>query len=373
MTSTIYDREPLLGHHRSAAAPLGRLQGSTDTPAELAWRRARWSGYLRCVPHPQAPLATRLAALLYRQAVEGGRLPAPPGSLYPAGFRHQVVGHTGLPPDGIGVDPRRLGPLRSLLESGPADDDAQVALVTLLNVLTLYPLALRVADRIGHAGSPALRYEAARAGYGSENDDHHAVQPFELLARQEPTPLPVRLSALTQIVTHYCRHDQDLDDCTGWARLARVLAARTPAGDFGLRLALNRLHRGLALYAWRRRDTATTAEELEAALRAARELTADARDEAERVLAAQDERLVLEAALKAFTESRGRFEVFDARAAAERIGVLDPCDPYAQLAAGDAFWVLGASDDAVQRYAAAARMGTYPGSIAAFRAGSRCA
>ena len=382
MSSVVHDREPLTDYPRSAQVPLNLVQPSAGNAGQLRLRRERWSAYLTLCSHPEAPLTTRYAPLLAELVLAdgGGRLPAVPGSLYPVGFRRQVLDHTARPADAAWSDLRApeeaagspLPRLRAVLAAPEqASPQRLVCLAQLLNVLTLYPVTVRaLAPAAGRIGDPELLYEVARAAYSLQVDSELAVRPFQLLARHPDAASPVRLSAITRLVAHYCRRDKDLDRCAEWADLARgAVAELGQHDDFAVRLAISRLHRGLALYAWRRRDAAEMTAMMGATHGIAVRLVASADDPARYLAAAQDERLGLEAALKAFVGSRGRATVLDPAAAAERIVALDPGDPYSRLIAGDAFWLLGQDERALECFQAAAAMGTLPGTLAAHRAG----
>lgn len=378
-TPTVADsREPLGSYPRSPGSRLGTVELTEAGRERVEWRRARWSAYLRCRPHPQAPLATRLAPILARFLDEGAgdRLPAVPGSLYPGGFRSQVLGHTAWPADAVGLDLDAtrgdpLGGLRALLRPDSGGSPAVLAVAaSLLNVLSLYPVTVRtLAARAADLGDPALLYEVARAAYNLESDSDKAIRPFQIIAADVHAPRAIRISAVTRLIAHYCRRDRDLTACATWADTARELVAGVPDGFEG-RLSASRVYRALALYAMRRRDVADMSVLMRETLDLAAELVPSARTTAERTTAALNERLVLEASLKAFVGSRGRTVVCDPLFAVERAAELDPCDPYTRLISGDALWLLGRDEQALECFEAAGAMGTLPGALAAHRAGT---
>lgn len=384
MSAIVERREPLADYPRSPDAPLGTIQISDSNRQEVERARSLWSTYLRCDAQPPAALSTQYAPLLLDLVLSGSGdgLPVVPGSHYPAGFRRQVLGHTAFPADAIGQELSAedestlpyLSQLRAMLEPDSAVAPATlVSLAQLLNVLSLYRVAARsLARRAGALGDPLLVYEVARSVYWLEADPDRAVRPFQVLARASDYPLPVRLSAFARLIAHYCRRDRDLTACAEWAEAARraIDAARTDE-RFDVRMGISRIYRALALYAMRRRDTAEVREMMTATLAIARELVAGARTRAEYVAAAQDERLGVEAGLKAFIGSGGRAMVIDLDplAAVDRILALDPGDPYTQLYTGDALWLLGQDERAVERFQAGGSLGTFPGALAAHRAG----
>lgn len=380
MSVLVEDREPLSDHQRSSRAALGTVEVSHANAEEVQWRRDRWSAYLSCRPHAEAPLSTRMAPVLLDLVLadNGERLPAAPGSLYPAGFRHQVLGHTGWPATAMWFDPsardaatsRRLAVLRTALD--PASSVATSTLVSaaaLLNVSTMYRVTVgALAERSSRLGNPALLYEVARAAYSLEADPARAVRPFELLAESADARPAVRLSAVTRLIAHYCRRDRSVEKCGVWADVALRMIDEHRSETFEIQIAISRIYRALALFALRRRDAAGVAEMIRATQAIASELVAGAFGEAEYLAAAMDERLVLEAALKAFVGSRGRSTVIDPAAAVDRILTLDPCDPYTQLIAGDALWLLGQDERAAERFGIGGSMGSLPGVLCAHRA-----
>jgi hypothetical protein len=92
-----------------------------------------------------------------------------------------------------------------------------------------------------------------------------------------------------------------------------------------------------------------------------------ARERLRRLELAQNERLILEAALKAYVATAGRVDPLDATTSADRLGTIDPWDPYTQLTIGDARWMLEDDERALESYAVAVRMGTLAGALAAHR------
>jgi hypothetical protein len=159
--------------------------------------------------------------------------------------------------------------------------------------------------------------------------------------------------------------------CAEVAEGVRRLIDGAPTDTFAIRMGISRNYRALALYATRRRDASDLAATMAATLELARDLTATARTPAERIAAAQNERLSLEASLKAFINSKGARMVIDIEpeAAVDRLLELDPWDPYTQLYTGDTLWLLGQDERAVECFQTGGLLGTYPGTLGAQRAG----
>ncbi|MFC5090287.1 hypothetical protein [Amycolatopsis plumensis] len=383
MTSTAARRPALTDYPRSDDTALATLELSDHNRTMVMRRRELWSTYLRGHGNPDAAVATRFIPLLLELILtrSGEGLPFVPGSYYPPGFRQHVLGHTAFPDDAI--DHRLsakdesglpfLAELRAMLE--PGSDVSATTLTSLaqvLNVLGLFSVSAKaLGKRAAESGDPVLTYEVARSYYGLVTDSDKAAQPFHTLAADTGIPPGTRLSAYGRLIAHYCRRQRDLDECAEVAADAQALIDSVAADTFDLRLYVSRTYRALALYAVRRRDMADIADKMQLAIDLARGLSAAASTPAEKVAAAQNERLSLEASLKAFINSKGRAMVIDMEpdAAAGRLLELDPGDPYTQLYAGDTLWMTGHDERALECFTTGGALGTFPGALAAARAG----
>jgi len=383
MTSTVERRPPLTDYPRLETTALATMELSDDNRAMVLRRRELWSTYLRGHGRPDAAVATRFIPLLIESILDGSgeQLPVVPGSHYPPGFRQHVLGHTAFPEDAI--DHRLsakdesglpfLAELRAmLLPDSEVPVPTLISLAELLNVLGLFSFSAKaLGKRAVDSGDPVLAYEVARSFYGLVTDPDKAVQPFHGLAADTGNPVGVRLSAYGRLIAHYCRRDRDLGHCAEVATDVQALIDSVAVEDFDLRLYVSRVYRALALYAVRRRDMADIAAKMQVTIDLARGLSADASTPAERVASAQNERLSLEASLKAFISSKGRAMVINTEpdAAVDRLLELDPGDPYTQLYAGDTLWMLGQDERALECFKAGGALGTFPGALAAARAG----
>lgn len=383
MTSTVERRPALPDYPRPESLALGNIELSEANRALVLRRRELWSTYLRCTRQPEAAVATQYAPLLLDMICTGSaeELPVVPGSHYPHGFRRHILGHTAFPDDAIGdrLSARDesalpfLAELRDMLRPDSNLPSATLrSLAQLLNVLGLVQVAVRsLGRRALDSGDPLLIYEVARSYYGLETDRDKAIKPFHALAEDTGNPLRLRLSAHARLIAHYCRRDRDLDACAAVARDAQALIDRASTETFPVGMGISRNYRALALYAVRRRDIADVARKMQATIDIARELSVAASTPAERVAAAQNERLSLEASLKAFISSKGRAMVIDMEpeAAVDRLLELDPWDPYTRLYTGDTLWMIGHDDRALECFLAGATLGALPGALAAARAG----
>jgi tetratricopeptide (TPR) repeat protein len=383
MTSTVERRPALADYPRSETVALGTIELSDTNRAMVLRRRELWSPYLRCAHQGEAAVATQYAPLLLDMilARSGEELPVVPGSHYPHGFRHHVLGHTAFPKDAIGLrlsaeDESGLPFLPELRAMLRPDSDLSVStlrsLAQLLNVLGLQAVSAKaLGKRALDSRDPLLVYEVARSFYVLEPDPDKAVKPFHTLAADINNPLRLRLSAHARLIAHYCRRDRDLGACAEVAESAKALVDSAPTETFEVRMGISRNYRALALYAVRRRNMADIAANMQATIDFARGLSAEASTPTEKVAAAQNERLSLEASLKAFINSKGRAMVIDMEPdeAVDRLLELDQWDPYTRLYSGDTLWMIGQDERALECFKTGATLGTYPGALAAARAG----
>jgi len=368
---------------RSPEQPLASVKHTDRNAAELEVRRARWAPYLTTAQATEAPLATRFVPrLLANLSAEATPTRAWPATLYPAGYRRQVLAHTAWPDDAIRFDVDgstdggspardRIATLRA--SASELDAARSVALASLFNVMSLYRSTIEVFGRRSGRGerpsNPHLLYELARAAYQLKPGAEQPIRAFTALATDASVSSALRLNASSRLIAHFARRQIDLEQCGEWTRhgldLAREVARRETG--FDETLGFSRVHRAAALYAMRCRDVDELVERMRETAETSARAAQLARDETDRLAAAQDERLVLEATLKAFVGSRGTCAPLPAHAAAARLFELDPVDPYSRLVGGDALWMLGRADEAIESYGIAASMGTFPGALAAHR------
>jgi len=366
---------------RADSAPLARPSLSAETSAVIADRRMRWAPYLAGAAHREAPLATRFLPILAGDcAIDDGEI-AWPATLYPAGFRNQVLTHCAIEPatswveearrpDGV-VHRMRCG--RGLLaESDDWSGERRLRLALTLNVLSLYRATVELLGRYGRSfdRDPHLTYEVVRAAY-QIGGMKRAVQALGALSSTRCPSLPIRLNAASRLIAHYARSGDDLQECGRWVeRATAILPGHGTIGeaDFATGMAASRVYRAIALYASRRREAAWVIETLHAAEAANDRLEPLVDNELRRLDLQQNERLILEAALKAYTASAGRVDPLGALVSAARLTALDAWDPYTRLTLGDAYWILEEDGRALESYDIAIRMGTIVGAHAAHRA-----
>jgi hypothetical protein len=374
-TSQTATRGAIAPYPRDDSRPLAVLTPDAD-PAGIAERRRVWAPYLTGAAQAEAPLATQFVPLLIDADSDDEPDVAWPATLYPAGFRNQVLGHCAIEPatSWVAEGRRPGGVVHRVCRHLPADigDSAardRLGLALTFNTLSLYRATVQVLGRYARSvqTEPHLTYEVARAAYqiGSTGP---ALQAFAALAGAGCPSLPIRLNAASRLVAHHARSGRDLEACGHWVEVSTTIPTGEAADtDFATGLAVSRVHRAAALHAARRRDAAAVTATLQAADAADRAAEPLAHGPLHRLALRQNRRLLLEAALKAYVASGGRVDALGAQRSADRLANLDPWDPYTRLTVGDARWVLGDDAGALASYELAARMGTLVGAHAAHR------
>lgn len=371
-------------YDRDAHVPLRRVRAHDASAGLLPERRALWSAYLGAAGTTSEPAARRDVPLAtaWIPVVSGAGRPRSddaaddvpgylPGSFYPAGFRDQVLAGCGTD-DPVLTDPgndvgswldSRLGTVDELTDA----DLVRCALT--LNLLSQYGRTVRVfAPVLGRREIPRLFREVARAHYAVGTSGERRAAPYIAIADSPQWDVLSRVGATVRLIAHYSRNAQDVELAARWARTGQDLYERADDGSFTWRLYGSHLQRALALHHWRRRDGAAMAAALGAAASEAVALQDATSDPASRLAATHAERLVREAELKAFTGRPTEDTAEAAREVADRLGVIDPADPYSRLICGDTYWIVGADEAALDCYAIASRAGTLLGAQAAIKA-----
>ena len=379
MTDTM--RRPLVPYPRDAARPL-RTAGPGDRFAsEIEGRRTVWSAYLGdfSAESDSVPLATRWLPLV--EEVAAGRVPQQrlfPGSFYPAGFRAQVLAGCGLTHDpaldrqeAYGAAPMadRVHDVLGRMKDAATDDLVLTALT--LNLLSQYRT---VVDRLGPEArerkDPVLYSEVLRASYSASRSSEAAARPFTKIAGHEGWDPLHRLGAVIRLIAHYSRSTKDPGARRHWVGLGTRILEECAEDTFHWGLYRSHLERAIALHAWLEGDPEGAFASLDSSRRIAVDLQGST-DPARYTAALHAERLVLEAALKAFLHKPVPHGAADAEETAERITRIDPADPYSNLAAGDTFWIIGREEDALACFTRATAAGTLAGAFAAHRAASQ--
>jgi len=373
-------RTAIAPYPRASSQPLSTLRLGPDTRTVVEERRRRWAPYLTGVRSRQAPLATRFIPILAGNGVIDDAEISWPATLYPAGFRHQVLNHCAIEPAASYIEEAqhtdsvvyRICHGRDLLaEAAGWSSQRRLRLALTFNSLSLYRATVEVLGRYGRSSKcdVHLTYEVARAAY-QVGGMSRALQVFSALCSSSCPSLAIRLNAVSRLIAHYARSGDDLDACGRWVEVATAILPgpdTMESTDFAIRLAISRVHRAIALYASRRRETAWVTETLLAADAVNRKTERLVDSELRYLELQQNERLILEAALKAYVFSGGRVDPLGASVSADRLADIDPWDPYTRLSIGDARWILRDDQRALESYDVAIRMGTLVGAYAAHR------
>jgi len=320
-----------------------------------AIRLARWRPFLNGGRDDQAPLAVR-GVPTASDAIRARR-PSVfwPATIFPQGFRRQVLAHCGLD-----VDPAS--------DASQANPSVRALHASVLNVQGRYRTTIRLYGQHSSPGTQ-LHYEVARAVYQLDPGNPQAVRVFMNLASLGPTRPWEALNGHSRMIAHVVRQTKDLEACQVWIRDALDTARRALHIDdsFGSVLGGSRVHRAAALWAARSLDLEATAEHLQVAEALNQRLTHLGDGELAHIVQLQDERLIYEASSKAFVATgqclTGRAQDDVVR----RLLEIDPCDPYIRLICGDATWAMELDDEAIEHYEQAAALGTLVGANAASR------
>ncbi|MDA2810916.1 hypothetical protein O4J56_09740 [Nocardiopsis sp. RSe5-2] len=378
MTRTLHaPRGPLPRYERDPATPLRAVRAGDRFAGDAKHRRAVWAYYLGDLsPSPQTvPMATRWLAVVEDMAA--GVTPVQrlvPGSFYPAGFREQVAAGCGLAdaPSAAadGGDGDAPGGLTGALDrASEAATDELVLAATSLNLQSRYRTVVRRLGATARERRDRLLYiEVLRAAYSASRSSEEAAAHFAKVADSGAWPPLFRLGAAVRLIAHYSRSTKDAESRTRWVDFGERVLRESGEDTFEWNLYRSHLDRAVALHDWMRGERDAAHDRLDTARRIAAELQAVAATPAWHLAALHAERLVLEAALKAFLYGRTVERAAEAEETADRIAAIDPADPYANLVAGDTFWALGDDGRAVRCFTRAAAAGTLAGAYAAHRA-----
>ena len=192
-----YDRDPSTQLASIDASVAGEL---------LVRRRERWSRHIDGSPCETGPLSGRFVEpLLARSSAHNeGQTGVEllwPGSLFPQGFRAQILAHCG-----IAVDPGEELIVRALDRSSmpslaERSSEQLLALARLMNLWGLFGLCVRRLGPICRAVRyDLLTYEVARAAYVTTAEPVTAIRPFLALASGDQTDRTLRLAAIARII-----------------------------------------------------------------------------------------------------------------------------------------------------------------------------
>jgi tetratricopeptide (TPR) repeat protein len=291
------------------------------------------------------------------------------------GLRRQVVLHAGLPhfdcsrPRDLSVAYRtpRWQNLADLADSyGELDDNTRCLLIFHLAQLSLTEHAFALAGVVEPTGDPdrdRYAYEVARVPTRHPDRRRWALRIFQQLAVSASDPL-LALAACFQGIGHAMRDVGDNALAREFERRGKSLT-RLPDDWYGYLIG-SRFHRAIALLRYMEGRADLMRRELAYAVSLSRQLSDEATSHADRLVAAESTRYMLELQIRAACGGIAADEVRDLCA---RLASLDPNCVEARLLIGDALAEIGDLSEAAGAYESAGDLGTGSGAIGWFRAG----
>lgn len=353
MTSVpLHTQRPRLTNHRRLSRSLRTL--SLDHPT-IAKRRDIWGPLVDGRASEHAPLAVQGVPAAQRAVDANRAITFWPATIFPHGFRQQVLAHCGYE-----TDP---APEVSLVGAAVRAHHASI-----LNLQGRYWHTVEIYGQ--HSQNRAqLHYEVARSVYQVDPGNHRAVKVFADLSSRGPSEPWLSLNGYARMIAHLVRQTGELDVCESWKCNGLDTAERSlmANGGYGAILGASRVHRAVALWAARNRDLDLTSKHLRASEALNAKLTTTSVCELDRIMQLQDERLIYEASSKAYVTTGQCLTNRPQDEVVRRLVEIDPCDPYIRLICGEAMWVMERDDEAIEHFEEASLLGTLVGAHAASR------
>ena len=294
-----------------------------------------------------------------------------------AGVRHQVVRHAGLDEYDCRVPgdlPERLrtpewnGLVEAIDEFADLGIRARTLVICQLTQLSYYGVALRLAGPVSPNGDPLhdrYVYEVGRVHARSPGGAPRALALFESLAMSSKDR-QVALGACFQGIGHAIRSGGDLGLARRLEYAGRGLAG-LPDG-WHTSLVRSRFHRALAVLRLTEGDREGTQLELGFALEFHEELLSGLSDDADRMVADENRRFLLEVLIDAATREPDTGRASEVRLLCDELIGIDPNCVQARLLVGDSLLAIGDYQDAARWYSRAGELGTGSGAVGWFRA-----
>jgi hypothetical protein len=295
------------------------------------------------------------------------------------GLRHQLVRHAGLQAYDC-ADPTRLpehlrtpqwSRLVRVLEGFAGLDDGTRALAIFqLAQLSYCRFASDLAGPVRPDGTrdrDRYAYEVARVTARVPGRAPLALHVFEAVATVTKDPR-LALAACAQGIGHSIRSDAGADRAAAFEQLAAVVFARGMDDDWHTHLVRSRYHRAVALLRLAQRRPEQMRQEIDGALRHGDVLYAAKPKGADRIVADENRRIIIESQIKAAARARGDESNALVRHYCDLLYGLDPTCVEARLVVGDGFAAVGNWREAGRWYAHAGELGTGAGAVGWFRA-----
>lgn len=297
-----------------------------------------------------------------------------------AGLRHQVIRHAGLheydakEPTDL-AEHLRTPQWNRLIDAIRRFDELEYAVRSLvvfqLVQLSYCEFVFKLAGLVAANGNPAhdwYAYEVARAHarYLYKGD---ALRIFEQIVSEANDPL-LALASCAQGIGHAIRNHNDMSLASTFERTGEVRAPEVPDTWHGW-LVRSRYHRAVALLRLMKRQPDEMRQELGLAQQFSDQLFASLdgdRDEWDRCVALENQRILTESRIKAVSRARGRESAKEIRALCAELDRLDPYCIEARLVVADGYLAAGDYSEAATCYVRAGELGTVSGAVGWFRA-----
>lgn len=296
------------------------------------------------------------------------------------GLRRQVLRHAGL--DQYACDnPAGLAPhlrtpqwnrLVELIEQFPQLDDATRSLVVFqLAQLSFCGYAAELAGPVAPDGDPIhdrYVYETARIAARVPGRTGWSLETFDALAKTAESPR-LALAACSQGIGHSIRSGSGVENAARFEEHGARITADGLDEEPYTHLVRSRYHRALALLRLAQRRPEQMRSEVELAVHFSDLLYAGDPTGADRLVADENLRIILESQIKAAARARGDESAAQLRTFSNALYEMDPTCVEALLIVADGYATAGDLAEAAEWYARAGSLGTGAGAIGWFRAG----
>jgi hypothetical protein len=373
---------PLIQRRYTRADSRGSYPRLTGMP-DLEHNRLAmfWRPIIDMTHSELAPLRLRMV----RQISEWLAQPAPrPTSWFAIigipELRRQVLRHAGLDqydctsPAGLAQELRtpQWDRLVELVEQFAELDDATRSLVVFqLAQLSFCGFAAELAGPVvvdGDPGHDRYVYEVARIAARVPGRTSWSLETFDALAKSAESPR-LALAACSQGIGHSIRSGAGVEGAARFEQHGERITADGFDEDLHTHLVRSRYHRAVALLRLAQRRPEEMRAEVELAVRFSDLLYADGPTGADRLVADENLRIILESQIKAAARARGDESNAELRKFSNALYEMDPTCVEALLIVGDGYATAGDFGEAAAWYTRAGRLGTGAGAIGWFRAG----
>lgn len=295
-------------------------------------------------------------------------------------LRRQVLRHAGLDqydctsPAGLAQELRtpQWNRLAELIEQFADLDDATRSLVVFqLAQLSFCQYATELAGPVvvdGEPGHDRYVYEVARIAARVPGRTSWSLKTFAALAKSAESPR-LALAACSQGIGHSIRSGAGAERAAGFEQHGQRISDDGLDEDPHTHLVRSRYHRAVALLRLAQRRPGEMRAEVDLAVQFSDLLYASDPVGADRLVADENLRIILESQIKAAARARGDESNAELRRYSNALYEKDPNCVEALLIVGDGYATAGDLGEAAEWYMRAGRLGTGAGAIGWFRAG----